>query len=40
VVRGGNWNNPEHHLTRRRAILDPLQFLDALGFRTASDKAP
>jgi formylglycine-generating enzyme required for sulfatase activity len=40
VVRGGNWNNPEHHLTRRRAILDSLQVLDALGFRTASDKAP
>lgn len=40
VVRGGNWNNPEHHLTRRRAILDPMQVLDSLGFRTASDKAP
>jgi formylglycine-generating enzyme required for sulfatase activity len=40
VVRGGNWGNPEHHLTRRRAILDPLQQQDALGFRTASDTAP
>ena len=38
VVRGGNWSNPEHHLTRRRAILDPLQQQDALGFRTVSDK--
>jgi formylglycine-generating enzyme required for sulfatase activity/CheY-like chemotaxis protein len=38
VVRGGNWTNPEHHLTRRRAILDPLQQQDALGFRTVSDK--
>lgn len=40
VVRGGNWGNPEHNLTRRRAILDPLQQQDALGFRTASDTAP
>ncbi len=38
VVRGGNWANPEHHITRRRAILDPLQQQDALGFRTVSDK--
>lgn len=40
VVRGGNWGNPEHHLTRRRAILDPLQQQDTLGFRTVSDTAP
>ena len=40
VVRGGNWGNPEHHVTRRRAILDPLQQQDALGFRTASDTPP
>ena len=40
VVRGGNWGNPEHHLTRRRAILDPLQQQDTLGFRTVSDAAP
>jgi formylglycine-generating enzyme required for sulfatase activity/CheY-like chemotaxis protein len=40
VVRGGNWENPEHNLTRRRAILDPLQPKDTLGFRTASDTAP
>lgn len=38
VVRGGNWANPEHHITRRRAILDPLQQQDALGFRTVADK--
>jgi formylglycine-generating enzyme required for sulfatase activity len=37
VVRGGNWTNPDHHLTRRRMILDPLQQQDALGFRTVSD---
>jgi len=37
VVRGGNWGNPEHHITRRRAILDPLQAQDTLGFRTVSD---
>ena len=40
VVRGGNWGNPEHHVTRRRAILDPLQQQDALGFRTVSDTPP
>jgi len=40
VVRGGNWGNPEHHLTRRRAILDPLQQQDTLGFRTVSDTPP
>ena len=38
VVRGGNWANPEHHITRRRAILDPLQQQDTLGFRTVSEK--
>lgn len=37
VVRGGNWGNAEYHITRRRAILDPLQAQDALGFRTVSD---
>jgi formylglycine-generating enzyme required for sulfatase activity len=40
VVRGGNWGNPEHHITRRRAILDPLQAQDTLGFRTVSDTQP
>ena len=40
VVRGGNWGNPEHHLTRRYAILDPLQPQDRLGFRTVSDTPP
>ncbi|MGA1123138.1 MAG: SUMF1/EgtB/PvdO family nonheme iron enzyme [Chthoniobacterales bacterium] len=40
VVRGGNWGNPEHVITRRRAILDPLQQQDALGFRTVSDTKP
>jgi formylglycine-generating enzyme required for sulfatase activity len=40
VIRGGNWSNPEHHVTRRRAILDPLQVQDALGFRTVSDTPP
>jgi formylglycine-generating enzyme required for sulfatase activity/CheY-like chemotaxis protein len=40
VVRGGNWGNPEHNITRRRAILDPLQVQDTLGFRTVSDTAP
>jgi len=40
VVRGGNWNNPEYNVTRRRAILDPLQALDTLGFRTASETPP
>lgn len=40
VIRGGNWANPEHHLTRRRAILDPLQMQDTLGFRTVSDTPP
>ncbi len=40
VVRGGNWGNPEHHVTRRRAILDPLQQQDTLGFRTVSDTPP
>ncbi|MFZ4483096.1 MAG: SUMF1/EgtB/PvdO family nonheme iron enzyme [Chthoniobacterales bacterium] len=39
VIRGGNWGNPEHNLTRRRAILDPLQVQDTLGFRTVSDNA-
>lgn len=39
VVRGGNWSNPEHNLTRRRMILDAMQAQDGLGFRTASDKA-
>ncbi|MBU3664551.1 MAG: response regulator [Chthoniobacterales bacterium] len=38
VIRGGNWGNPEHLITRRRAILDPLQAQDTLGFRTASDQ--
>lgn len=40
VIRGGNWGNPEHNVTRRRAILDPLQPQDTLGFRTASDAPP
>jgi len=40
VVRGGNWENPEHHVTRRRAVLDPLQAQDRLGFRTVSDTPP
>ena len=40
VVRGGNWGNPEHIITRRRAILDPLQQQDTLGFRTVSDTGP
>lgn len=40
VVRGGNWGNPEHVVTRRRAILDPLQQQDTLGFRTVSDTPP
>ena len=40
VIRGGNWNNPEHNITRRRAILDPLQQQDTLGFRTVSDTPP
>jgi formylglycine-generating enzyme required for sulfatase activity len=40
VVRGGNWGNPEHIVTRRRAILDPLQQQDTLGFRTVSDTEP
>jgi len=40
VVRGGNWNNPEYNVTRRRAILDPLQALDTLGFRTVSETPP
>lgn len=40
VIRGGNWGNPEHHITRRRAILDPLQLQDTLGFRTVSDTPP
>ena len=40
VVRGGNWGNPEHNITRRRAILDPLQAQDTLGFRTVSDTPP
>ena len=40
VVRGGNWGNPEHIITRRRAILDPLQQQDTLGFRTVSDTEP
>jgi formylglycine-generating enzyme required for sulfatase activity len=40
VIRGGNWGNPEHHITRRRAVLDPLQQQDSLGFRTVSDTKP
>jgi len=40
IIRGGNWENPEHHITRRRAILDPLQMQRVLGFRTASDTPP
>ncbi len=40
VIRGGNWGNPEHIVTRRRVILDPLQMQDTLGFRTVSDKPP
>lgn len=40
VVRGGNWGNPEHVVTRRRAILDPMKFQDTLGFRTVSDTPP
>lgn len=40
VVRGGNWNRPECIVTRRRAILDPLQLQDTLGFRTVSDTPP
>lgn len=40
VIRGGNWGNPDHVVTRRRAILDPLQTQDTLGFRTASDNPP
>jgi formylglycine-generating enzyme required for sulfatase activity len=40
IIRGGNWNNPEHNVTRRLAILDPLQPKDTLGFRTVSDTPP
>jgi formylglycine-generating enzyme required for sulfatase activity/CheY-like chemotaxis protein len=40
VIRGGNWGNPEHIVTRRRVILDPLQMQDTLGFRTVSDQPP
>ena len=40
VVRGGNWGNPEYIVTLRRAILDPLQAQDRLGFRTVSDTPP
>ena len=40
IIRGGNWGNPEHHLTRRLAVLDPLQAQDTLGFRTVSDTPP
>lgn len=40
VIRGGNWDNPEYFITRRRAILDPLQQKETLGFRTVSDTAP
>lgn len=40
VVRGGNWGNPDHIVTRRRTILDPLQQQDTLGFRTVSDTSP
>jgi len=39
VIRGGNWDNPEYFITRRRAILDPLQQKETLGFRTVSDAA-
>lgn len=37
VIRGGNWGTKEYFITRRLAILDPLQGQDRLGFRTASD---
>lgn len=40
VIRGGNWGNPEHHLTRRLTVLDPLQAQDTLGFRTVTDTPP
>ena len=40
VVRGGNWVYPEHNITRRHAILDPLQRQNNLGFRTVSDTQP
>ena len=40
VIRGGNWGNPEHKITRRFAVLDPLQQQDTLGFRTVSDNPP
>lgn len=40
VIRGGNWGNPEHHVTRRRVVLEKLQQQDTLGFRTVSDSPP
>lgn len=40
VIRGGNWGNPEHLVTRRRVLLDPLKSQDTLGFRTVSDTPP
>ncbi len=40
VIRGGNWNNPDVAVTRRLLVYDALQSETALGFRTASDRAP
>ena len=40
VIRGGNWKNPDHSITRRVLLLTDLQADDALGFRTASDVQP
>jgi len=41
VIRGGNWQNPDHinPLTRRILLRMPEQFDMNLGFRTASDQA-
>ena len=40
VIRGGNWKNPDHSITRRVLLLTDLHADDALGFRTASDVQP
>ncbi len=40
VIRGGNWKNPDHSVTRRVLLLTDLQADDALGFRTATDAQP
>lgn len=40
VIRGGNFENAEYTITRRRTVLSPFGRAFTLGFRTVSDTPP